>query len=90
MTLPTPPFWMTQRQIKQEAVDDTTVRLTGPVLPTCDVAVVPVTVGPGYRISVEKVLENGKERLAHTEVPFENINAAWQAGFELYRQRVIV
>lgn len=87
---PTPPFWLLQRQIKQEPVNDTTLRLTGPNLPTYDIAVVPVTTGPGYRVSVDRVGEGGATHIAHTEVHFENIEAAWQAGYELYRQRVIV
>jgi hypothetical protein len=84
------PFWMVQRQIKQDVVTDTAVRLSAPNLPTCEVSVVPVTVGPGWRISVDKVTEGGREHLAHTEVKFDTSEAAWQAGYELYRQRVIV
>lgn len=87
---PTLPFWMVQRQIKQEVVNDTTVRLNGPNLPTCEVTVVPVTVGPGWRIAVDRLAEPAREHLAHTEVQFDNSDAAWQAGYELYRQRVIV
>lgn len=90
MTLPQIPFWMMQRQIKPQVVNETTVRLEGPLLPDCEISVVPVTVGPGFRISVDRLTEKGKDHLAHTEAPFENIEAAWQTGYELYRQRVVV
>jgi hypothetical protein len=91
MVSPTLPFWMRQRQIVAEPVNEHTVRLTGPILPACE-----VTVQPGgnaenasYLLRVEKVSDAGKEVLAEatSSLPREE---AWQAAFELYRQQVIV
>lgn len=84
------PFWMMQRQIKSESVDDNTIRLTGPILPICEISVLPVSVGPGYRIAIDRVTEESKTPVVQTEVPFDSETAAWQAAFELYRQHVIV
>lgn len=84
------PFWMLQRQITSETVDDHTLRLIGPILPTCEIGVLPVAKGPGHRVAIDRVTDAGKATVVQTEVPFENESAAWQAAFELYRQHVIV
>jgi hypothetical protein len=82
---------MVQRQIKPEPVSDTTLRLIMPNLPAPEVTVVPVSAGPGWRIAVERVApDGGKTILVQTEVPFERMDAAWYAAFELLRQHVIV
>ena len=91
LTMPPLPFWMLQRQVKAESVNEHTLRLVGPNLPTCEVSVLPITVGPGWRVVVAKSdAENKRTTLVQTETSFESPEAAWQSGFELYRQRVIV
>lgn len=91
MVSPTLPFWMRQRQIVAEPVNEHTVRLTGPILPACEVTVQPGAgeETTGYLLRVEKANEAGKEVIAEAKssLPREE---AWQAAFELYRQQVIV
>lgn len=90
-TLPPLPFWMAQRQVKSEPLNDHTLRLVGPNLPTCDVTVLPLPVGPGWRVVVARLEADGaRTTLMQTETGFHSPEAAWQAAFELYRQRVIV
>lgn len=91
MVSPTLPFWMRQRQIVAEPVNEHTVRLTGPILPTCEVTVQPSAGSEtsGCLLRVVKASDASKEVLAEatSSLPQEE---AWQAAFELYRQRVIV
>lgn len=82
------PFWLTQRGGKAEAIDDHTIRVTGNTLPACELSVFPMPTGVGWRVAVELVTPTARQTLAQTESPFENEVAAWQAGFDLYRQRV--
>lgn len=91
LATPPLPFWMLQRQIKAESVSDSTLRLVGPNLPTCEVTLIPVSKGPGWRVIVAKVgTEGERTTLVQTEIAFENRDAAWQSAYELYRQHVIV
>ncbi|HMP02725.1 MAG TPA: hypothetical protein PKC45_09530 [Gemmatales bacterium] len=91
MSQPILPFWALQRQITSESVDEHTVRLTGPILPVCEVRVAPSEPGPGHQVAVTRVDASGaKEEVIQTVVPATEPLAAWQAGFELYRQHVIV
>lgn len=82
------PFWLTQRGGKVESIDDHTIRVTGTDLPTCELSVFPMPTGVGWRVAVELVTATSRQTLAQTESPFENEQSAWQAGFDLYRQRV--
>lgn len=90
MASPTLPFWMLQRQIVSESVNDQTVRLSGPVLPTCEVTVAPRAEGGGYRLVVERSGESGKSLVAEAESTQAAADAAWQSAFEIYRQHIIV
>jgi hypothetical protein len=89
MASPTLPFWMLQRQIVAESVNDHTVRLTGPILPPCEVTVAPRAEG-GFRLVVERCGESGKTLVAEAESTQPAADAAWQAAFEIYRQQIIV
>jgi hypothetical protein len=82
------PFWLQQRGGKLESLDDHTIRLTGTKLPVCEVSVFPMPAGPGWRVAVDLITPTGRQSLARTESPFENEQAAWQAGLDLYRNRL--
>lgn len=82
------PFWLTQRDGKVESIDDHTIRVSGTDLPTCELSVFPMPTGVGWRVAVELLTATSRQTLAQTESPFENEQSAWQAGFDLYRQRV--
>jgi hypothetical protein len=91
LTVPPLPFWMLQRQIKAESVNDSSLRLAGPNLPTCDISLIPVSVGPGWRLTIAKIgAEGERSTVLQTEIAFISVEAAWQTAFELYRQHVIV
>jgi hypothetical protein len=82
------PFWLTQRGGKAQPIDDHTIRIIGESLPVCELSVFPMPTGVGWRVAVELVTPEARQTLAQTESPFENETAAWQAGFDLYRQRL--
>ncbi|MFO0812167.1 MAG: hypothetical protein U0796_03050 [Gemmatales bacterium] len=82
------PFWLTQRGGKAQSIDDHTIRIMGTDLPTCELSVFPMPTGVGWRVAVELVTPDSRQTLAQTESPFENEQSAWQAGFDLYRQRL--
>ena len=82
------PFWLQQRDGKLEEVDDHTIRVSGMRSPLCEISVFPMPAGHGWRVAVDLLTSKGRQPLAQTESPFENEQAAWQAGFDLYRQRL--
>ncbi|HMP15467.1 MAG TPA: hypothetical protein PKD72_00455 [Gemmatales bacterium] len=82
------PFWLTQRGGKLVPIDDHTIRVVGENLPTCELSVFPMPTGVGWRVAVDLMTEDRRQTLAQTESPFENEAAAWQAGFDLYRNRL--
>ena len=82
------PFWLQQRGGKMQAVDDRTIRVSGANLPECELSVFPMPAGSGWRVAVDLVTPKGRQPVANTESPFENEQSAWQAGFDLYRQRL--
>ena len=82
------PFWLQQRDGKLDRLDDRTVRISGAHLPTCELSVFPMPTGVGWRVAVELITGTTRQTIAKTESPFENEQAAWQAGFDLYRQRL--
>lgn len=84
------PFWLQQRGGKADAIDDRTIRISGENLPTCELSVFPMPTGVGWRVAVEVISGVSRQTLAKTESPFENEQSAWQAGFDLYRQRLEV
>lgn len=91
LNVPPLPFWMQQRQLKAESVNDSTLRLSGPNLPTHEITLIPVSMGPGWRVTIHKIgSENERSTVLQTEVSFASNEAAWQTAFELYRQHVIV
>lgn len=82
------PFWLQQRGGKATSIDDRTIRITGGSLPACELSVFPMPTGVGWRVAVELITGSARQTIAKTESPFENEQAAWQAGFDLYRQRL--
>lgn len=82
------PFWLQQRGGDADAIDDRTIRVSGANLPTCELSVFPMPTGVGWRVAVELISGEKRQTLAKTESPFENEQSAWQAGFDLYRQRL--
>jgi hypothetical protein len=92
MPAPVVPFWMAQRQIKLEVVNDGTpmAKLNGPNMQTHQITLTPVTTGPGWRIALDRVSADGVVTpVAQTECPFDKIDAAWQVAFELFRGRAV-
>ena len=82
------PFWLQQRGGKADPLDDRTIRITGTNLPLCELSVFPMPTGVGWRVAVELITASARQTIAKTESPFENEQSAWQAGFDLYRQRL--
>lgn len=82
------PFWLQKRGGKAESIDDRTIRISGANLPTCELSVFPMPTGVGWRVAVELITTEARQTLAKTESPLENEQSAWQAGFDLYRQRI--
>jgi hypothetical protein len=82
------PFWMQQRGLKTHEVNARTLHVSGESMPDCEVSVFPLPTGPGWVVSVDQVTDEGRRTIARTESPFENESAAWQAGFDLLRQRL--
>jgi hypothetical protein len=82
------PFWMQQRGLKTEEISARTLHISGEGLADCEILVYPVPSGPGFQVTVDQITPEGRKTLARTESPFENESAAWQAGFDLLRQRL--
>ncbi len=83
---PTLPFWFKQRQCKAEpAGSDNAVKVTGPNLAEAYLSIPPVEGGKWHaalRFAADGPLAASAEGLPSTP-------AAWDAAFELYRERVI-
>lgn len=82
------PHWLTHRGIRSTIIDDMTIRLQGPGVPECEVAVYPMPAGPGFKVSVDFDHEDGRNSQMITETPFNSVDTAWQAGFELLKKRL--
>ena len=84
---PTPPFWFRQRQCQIESVAPDTYRLTGPNLPEAFISVQRTEAGR-WR-PVLRLKQDGPDVDAPA-VDLENPKDAWEAAFELYRERLVV
>jgi hypothetical protein len=82
------PFWIQQRGVKAEEINERTFRLVGTDFPASEISVFPMPAGHGWRVAVDLLVQGGRQTVARTESPFENEDAAWNAGFELLRQRI--
>ena len=89
--LPPIPFWMRQRQIKLEPVNDTTVALKTPNLPPYELVLRPLDGSHGYPVAIFSVPADGQKALVAEQFS-ETADAAtaWQYAFELFRQKVII
>jgi hypothetical protein len=83
---PRPPFWFRHRQGKMEPAGSDLYRLTAPNLGE---AFIGIRKTDGCWRPVLRLQSDGPDVDA-PEVEFENRQEAWEAGFELYRQRVVV
>jgi hypothetical protein len=87
----TAPFWVAQRQIKIESVNDTTLRLVGPQIPTYEISARPADESSGWVAALWQ--PGGGEAVSTLIQEDESRRAeqadAWQAAFELYRRHVI-
>jgi hypothetical protein len=82
---------MLQRQVKVEEVDEQTLRLKAPNLPTYELSIRPAGDAPGWHAVLYYAEGDAERQLsAQTSTPARDVQAAWEAGFELYRQTVIV
>lgn len=82
------PFWMQQRGMKTEEINARTLHVSGSGAADCEVSVFPLPTGPGWLVSVDQLTPEGRRTVARTESPFENESSAWNAGFDLLRQRL--
>ena len=79
------PFWFKQRQAKAEPAGDNTYRVTGPILPETFLS---IRRGENGRWAAAlRMSADGPDTATLDE--FETEQNAWEAAFELYRQRVI-
>jgi hypothetical protein len=89
--LPQLPFWMRQRQIKLEPIDDTAVALKAPNLPAHELHLRKNN-GDGYTVALYTQPTGTTEKLLLAERPsgLDELRDAWQYAFEFFRQKVIV
>src|SRR5262249_36146698 len=81
------PFWFKQRQLKAEAAGTDLYRLTGPNLKE---AFVGIRRGANDRwAAFLRDAADGPD-VAATEPRFETAYDAWEAAFELFREKVII
>jgi hypothetical protein len=81
------PFWFPARLGKAEEAGPNTYRLTAPNLQDAYISIRPG--GPGRWSAQLRLAADGPE-VAATEAEFPNEYEAWEAAFELYRQKVVV
>lgn len=84
---PTTPFWFKQRQCKADPAGEGVLKVSGPNL-----AEAYLRVAPGERGTWKATLRTTADGpdVAGAEAEHPDARAAWEAAFELYRQRVIV
>ena len=85
-TEPVTPSWFKQRQCKAEPAGDNVYRLTGPNLPEAFIA---IRSGDGGRWAAALTRAADGPDLEATPVEFEKPWQAWEAAFELYRERFV-
>ncbi|MCS6977392.1 MAG: hypothetical protein NZM31_10350 [Gemmatales bacterium] len=85
------PFWMKQRQVKAELVNDSTVRLAAPQLPAYELEVRPTGDDHRWSAAVYEAAPEGGERKLITQYSdsFDSPMTAWEAGYELFRKAVL-
>lgn len=85
--LPITPFWFKQRQCKLEQQGgDQLLKVTGPNLAD---AFLRIQAGPPQWTATLRFAPDGPD-VATAVAEFPSAHAAWNAAFELYRQKVIV
>lgn len=86
------PFWMKQRQVKAEQVNDATVRLAAPQLPVYELEVRPTGDDHRWLAVVYEAAPEGGERKLVTQysASFDSPMTAWEAGYELFRKAVLI
>jgi len=82
------PFWMLQRQVKTEQLDERTLRLKAPNLPAHEIALAPADNGGGWTAVLYRCEPERKE-IASAPAPMPDAATALQTAYELYRQHVI-
>jgi hypothetical protein len=82
------PFWMVQRQVKAETVDERTLRLKAPNLPAHEIAVAPNADGSGWTATLYRG-EPERREIASRPAAQPTAASALQTGYELFRQLVI-
>ncbi|MCS7014513.1 MAG: hypothetical protein RMJ19_01325 [Gemmatales bacterium] len=82
------PFWLRQRQIQAELLNEHTLKLQGPNLPPCELRIEAEEDGQHWRAVLVRV--NGEARMiAAARAAEDHPQSAWQLGFELYRKHVV-
>ena len=90
--VPPIPFWMSQRQVKAEPINDTTVRLNAPQLPPYEIEIRPAGAPGSWSAALFRspAAEGERALIAEAPYPLDKKWSAWEAAFELYRQHVVV
>jgi hypothetical protein len=90
--IPTVPFWLRQRQVKVEPVNETALKLAAPQLPVYEAAVQPAEGSAGWVATLYGPPEasGAKPQIAQHVVGDVDEAEAWDVAFELYRTHVIV
>jgi threonyl-tRNA synthetase len=90
--IPTLPFWLRQRQVKVEPVNETTMKLAAPQLPAYEAAIQPAPdAGGWYGVLYGPPDAGGQKALiAQAQQAVSAEADAWEVAFELYRRHVIV
>ena len=84
---PTPPFWFVLRQGKAEPAGENVLRLKAPNLPEWHIA---IKKGEnGLWAGAVRKQADGPDVDA-TDPKYDDPNDAWNAAFELYREKVVV
>ena len=81
------PFWFKQRQCKAEPAGENTLRVSGPNLGEAFLAI-RREAGGLWRAALRQTADGPEVASADVDVPSEQ--DAWEAAFELYRNRVII
>lgn len=87
MSNPVPPFWAVQRQIKIEEAKDGFCRLTAPIMPESFIGIRKEE--NGLWAGVFRHDLEGEDTEA-SEPIYNNELDAWNAAFEIFRNRVVV
>ncbi len=83
---PIPPFWFKQRQCRLEAAGENAFKAAGPNLPESYLRI--FAEDGRWKAAVRSSADGPDDTVTADGLP--TTNAAWEAAFELYRNRVVI